>query len=64
MKEYKKTFLEGDLEKKKGLLRSSITLAVLDGDTLKINPSYVSITGVSWHPQGEETPVRIRKHKK
>ncbi len=43
---YKKQFDQGDVEKKKGMLRTLIDSSILSGDTLKINPSYECITGV------------------
>ncbi len=51
LKEYRESFDQGDVERKKGLLRNCIAKAELDGNTLKINPSYANITGVSWRPQ-------------
>ena len=45
LNDYKKQFSQGDVEKKKGMLRTLIDSSVLGGDTLKINPSYACITG-------------------
>ena len=45
LRDYKKQFTEGDVEKKKGMLRTLIDSSVLSGDTLKITPSYACITG-------------------
>jgi len=46
LRDYKKQFTEGDVEKKKGMLRTLIDSSILSRDTLKIIPSYACITGV------------------
>ncbi len=51
LNDYKKSFQSGNNENKKALLQSTIKSVELSGDRVKINPSYVSITGVNWHPQ-------------
>ena len=61
LKDYKESFQTGDVEKKKALLQSTIKNVELNGDRVKINPSYVSITGVNWHPQGDSNPCCRRE---
>jgi len=45
LKSYKKTFQDGNIEKKKAVLSSLISKAILDGNQLFITPSYHSVTG-------------------
>ena len=60
-KEYQQSFEKGDVELRKGLLRNCIEKAELDGNVLRINPSYKNITGVNWRPQGDSNPCCRRE---
>ncbi len=46
LKKYRNDFKKADIEKRKGIIRSCISYAELNGDELKINPSYANITEV------------------
>ena len=55
---YKKTFQDGNIEKKKAVLSSLISRAVLDGKQLFITPSYNSITGQ--RTKAKQTIAQVR----
>ena len=55
LEDYRSNLASGDPERKKAILRSLISHAVLDDDTLTVIPSYENITGVKMaSPRGFE----------
>ncbi len=58
---YKRSFDQGDFEQKKALIKSCVGSIELNGNEAKIKPSYVSITGLNWRPQGDSNPCCRRE---
>jgi len=61
LESYKKTFQDGNIQKKKSVLSSLISKATLDGNQLFITPSYNSITGQ--HTKAKQTITQVRQKK-